>query len=191
MQGSKGDFDGIVMYPTCTSDTDGDGIVNQFDLDSDNDGIADNIEAQNTFGYIAPTGLDTDGDGLDNAYEGAAGNAGLTPYNFDGDAQSQIIWTLQTPDNDGASDTAEAGITLSGKWTRTATALTTRSDTNDALFGIVNPKPDGSGCDCFREPRFDKLPDRKERPVRLADLGWRAGLLDCRCAGATEKLGIR
>ena len=84
MQGSKGDFDGIVMYPTCTSDTDGDGIVNQFDLDSDNDGIADNIEAQNTFGYIAPTGLDTDGDGLDNAYEGTAGNAGLTPYNFDG-----------------------------------------------------------------------------------------------------------
>lgn len=38
-------------------DTDGDGLINCFDLDSDNDGIPDNVEAQTTTGYIAPSGI--------------------------------------------------------------------------------------------------------------------------------------
>ena len=37
-------------------DTDSDGIFNHLDLDSDNDGIPDNVEAQTTAGYIAPSG---------------------------------------------------------------------------------------------------------------------------------------
>ncbi len=37
------------------NDTDGDGLLNQMDLDSDNDGIPDNVEAQTTTGYIAPS----------------------------------------------------------------------------------------------------------------------------------------
>ena len=53
------------------------------DIDSDDDGIPDNVEAQTTNGYIAPTGLDDDNDGLDNAYEGS-GDEGLTPVNTDG-----------------------------------------------------------------------------------------------------------
>ncbi|MCT4706605.1 tandem-95 repeat protein, partial [Enterobacteriaceae bacterium H16N7] len=51
------------------SDTDGDGRVNRLDLDSDNDGITDNVEAQTTAGYIAPSGIDANGDGLDDAYD--------------------------------------------------------------------------------------------------------------------------
>ena len=48
----------------------------QFDLDSDNDGITDNVEAQTTAGYIAPSGTgagitDVDHDGIDDAYDGA------------------------------------------------------------------------------------------------------------------------
>jgi len=53
-------------------DFDGDGIINSLDIDSDNDGITDNVEAQTTAGYIAPSGvggtpafLDANGDGLD------------------------------------------------------------------------------------------------------------------------------
>ena len=46
-------------------DFDLDGILNTFDLDSDNDGIPDNIEAQTTLGYIAPgTFTDTNSNGV-------------------------------------------------------------------------------------------------------------------------------
>ena len=61
-------------------DFDGDGVANHLDLDSDNDGIPDNIEAQSTTGYIAPDGV-VDADGVDTAYTG-----GLTPVNTDGAA---------------------------------------------------------------------------------------------------------
>ncbi|MCK0130550.1 FG-GAP-like repeat-containing protein, partial [Flavobacteriaceae bacterium F08102] len=42
---------------------DGDGIPNHRDLDSDGDGIPDNIEAQTTLGYTAPSGA-VDGNGV-------------------------------------------------------------------------------------------------------------------------------
>ena len=45
--------------------SDGDGVDDYLDLDSDNDGIADAIEAQPTAGYNSPSiGTDTDGDGV-------------------------------------------------------------------------------------------------------------------------------
>lgn len=52
------------------ADTDQDGVLDYRDLDSDNDGITDNVEAQSTAGYIAPSGVDADNDGLDDAYIG-------------------------------------------------------------------------------------------------------------------------
>lgn len=87
-----------------TTDTDGDGIADHLDLDSDNDGITDNVEAQTTDGYIAPTGIDSDGDGLDDAYEAAGG---LSPVDTDGDGIADYLDT--DSDNDGISDTDEAG----------------------------------------------------------------------------------
>lgn len=87
-------------------DTDGDGIPNYKDLDSDNDGIPDNIEAQTTVGYIAPNGV-YDGSGLDTAYSG-----GLTPVNSD-NSDDAVDYLDLNSDNDGASDTEEADITLS------------------------------------------------------------------------------
>ncbi|WP_299849546.1 Hint domain-containing protein [uncultured Roseovarius sp.] len=86
-----------------TRDTDGDGIADHLDLDSDNDGITDNVEAQTTAGYTAPTGTDSDGDGLDDAYEGS----GLTPVDTDGDGIADFIDT--DSDNDGIDDVDEAG----------------------------------------------------------------------------------
>ncbi|MDA8686366.1 MSCRAMM family adhesin SdrC [Robiginitalea sp.] len=85
-------------------DTDQDGIPDYLDLDSDNDGIPDNIEAQSTFGYLAPIGVDSDGDGLDNSYEGS-GAEGLTPQNTDG-ADRPDYRDLDT-DNDWVPDNNE------------------------------------------------------------------------------------
>ncbi len=93
----------------CTTvDTDGDGIPNYQDLDSDGDGIPDNVEAQTSTGYTAPSGSDSDNDGLDNAYE----TGGLSAIDTDGDGTPDFMDT--DSDDDGTSDTSEATLTLSG-----------------------------------------------------------------------------
>ena len=92
---------------TMECDTDGDGIPNHRDLDSDGDGIPDNVETQTSLGYIAPSNNDSNNDGLDNAYGG-----GLSPIDSDGDDIPDFLDT--DSDNDGISDTQEAGLTLSG-----------------------------------------------------------------------------
>ena len=74
------------------------------DIDSDNDGIPDNIEAQTTAGYITPEGADDDQDGLDNAYEGS-GDEGITPENTDGGDEPDYR-DLDT-DNDTVADNNE------------------------------------------------------------------------------------
>ncbi|WP_293296675.1 PA14 domain-containing protein [Allomuricauda sp.] len=93
----------------CTTvDTDGDGIPNYQDLDSDGDGIPDNVEAQTSTGYTAPSGNDTDNNGLDDAYE----SSGLSAIDTDGDGTPDFLDT--DSDNDGTGDTTEASLTLSG-----------------------------------------------------------------------------
>ncbi|WP_421801115.1 PA14 domain-containing protein [Flagellimonas sp.] len=93
----------------CTTvDTDGDGIPNYQDLDSDGDGIPDNVEAQTSTSYTAPSGSDSDNDGLDNAYE----TGGLTAIDTDSDGTPDFLDT--DSDDDGTSDTSEAALTLSG-----------------------------------------------------------------------------
>ena len=93
----------------CTTvDTDGDGIPNYQDLDSDGDGIPDNVEAQTSLNYIAPSGIDANNNGLDDAYE----SSGITPVDTDGDGAPDFM-DLDS-DNDGTSDTTEAVLTLSG-----------------------------------------------------------------------------
>ena len=44
-------------------------MPNWLDIDADNDGLPDNIEAQSTSGYTAPSGVDVDSDVLDDAYD--------------------------------------------------------------------------------------------------------------------------
>ena len=90
-------------------DTDGDGITDDLDLDSDNDGIPDNVEAQSTGNYTAPSGTDADGDGLDDAYDqntsGVSGSIGLIPPDKDGDNYADFVDT--DTDNDGYGDCEE------------------------------------------------------------------------------------
>ncbi|SFW69095.1 hypothetical protein SAMN05660313_03459, partial [Cellulophaga fucicola] len=87
------------------TDTDGDSHPDFRDIDSDNDGIIDNVEAQTTDDYIAPSGKDTDCDGLDNAYESCPG-IGLYPVDTDDDKNPDFRDI--DSDNDGIVDNVEA-----------------------------------------------------------------------------------
>jgi len=124
-------------YPT--ADVDGDAILNAWDLDSDNDGIPDLVEAGGA--DVDGNGqvdnfTDSDSDGFSNQYDadtnndGVAGDAGTNPlivtgpdaggdgrpdnYNegdFDGDGILNI-YDLDS-DNDGILDIVEAGLAAS------------------------------------------------------------------------------
>ena len=110
---SIGNVDGNVQPEF---DADGDNIPNAYDLDSDNDGISDNVEAQSTLGYIPSTG-NVDANGIDIAYgdgiditevinsDGVLVTNDAVPDYLDSDS-----------DNDGESDTSEVfgGTTASG-----------------------------------------------------------------------------
>ena len=95
----------------------GDGVAfgggNRLDIDSDNDGITDNVEAQATDNYIAPSGVDLDQDGLDDAYDAnigstdAALSTGLTPVDSDGDGFADYVDF--NSDNDELTDAEERG----------------------------------------------------------------------------------
>jgi hypothetical protein len=90
--------------------TDGVGPANYLDIDSDNDGITDNVEAQSTTSYKVPTDKDKDGDGINDIYEttpqiGVYGGGGLTAYDRDGDTTPDYRDT--DTDNDGVPDRNE------------------------------------------------------------------------------------
>lgn len=95
-------------YGDGCEDTDSDGIEDYLDLDSDGDGIPDNVEAQTTLAYTPPSNADGNNDGLDDTY----GPNGLIPVDSDSDTTPDYMDT--DSDNEGADDTTEAGITLSG-----------------------------------------------------------------------------
>jgi hypothetical protein len=90
--------------------TDGVGAANYLDIDSDNDGITDNVEAQSTTSYKVPTDKDKDGDGINDIFEttgqiGTYGGGGLTPFDKDGDTTPDYRDT--DTDNDGVPDRNE------------------------------------------------------------------------------------
>jgi hypothetical protein len=94
-------------------DTDGDRIINQFDLDSDNDGIPDVVESygvdNNGDGRI-DNYSDTDNDGLsqnvDLSNVGETGSVGLGEPDLDGDGIPNYL--DKDSDNDGIPDIIEA-----------------------------------------------------------------------------------
>lgn len=86
--------------------TDGLSGPDYLDIDSDNDGIPDNVEGQASADYIAPVANDADGDGLDDAYDPDASGTSIQPVNTDGTDSPDYIDT--DADNDGESDLIEA-----------------------------------------------------------------------------------
>jgi hypothetical protein len=92
------EFDRVVE----PKDSDGDGLSDHLDLDADNDGIPDNIEAQTTASYVKPSGT-TDANGVDTAYSG-----GLSPVDTDSDGTPDILDF--DSDNDNISDRNESYV---------------------------------------------------------------------------------
>ena len=91
-------------------DTDGDGVPDYLDIDSDDDGILDNVEAQTTADFIPVCTNDSDGNGLDDHYENHPGSGeGLTPVDTDGDTHPDFRDI--DSDNDGILDNVEAQTT--------------------------------------------------------------------------------
>ena len=117
---------------------DGTGRANGYDIDSDDDGIPDNIEGLATANYLLPAYVDTDGDGIDNSYDdiNGYGGKGINPVNTDGDAYPDYL-DLDT-DGDGAIDRIEGNDFNFNKL----------PDDNVTLTGIDT---DGDGLD----DRFD------------------------------------
>ncbi len=99
-----------INYTIPESADDTDTILNFLDLDSDGDGIPDNIEAQATISYVAPGGNDTDHNGVDDNYD--TNGTWLNPPNTDGVDNPDYLDT--DSDNEAGNDTVEAGFALSG-----------------------------------------------------------------------------
>ncbi|MEQ9187248.1 MAG: T9SS type A sorting domain-containing protein [Cryomorphaceae bacterium] len=88
--GADGGGDGAPdTYPN--SNFDSDGNYNALDIDSDNDGITDNIEGQTSSGYVAPSGNDTDGDGIDDSYDPTNSGTYTVPTDTDSDGDPDYL----------------------------------------------------------------------------------------------------
>ncbi|MDO6493074.1 Ig-like domain-containing protein [Cellulophaga sp. 2_MG-2023] len=101
------DADNGGSFTNIPENTDGGTNPDYLDLDSDDDGIIDNIEWQSTSNYIPPS-ADGDGNGLADNYETSSGS-GISinqPANSDG-ADSPDFRDLDS-DNDGLTDYVEA-----------------------------------------------------------------------------------
>lgn len=87
--------------------TDGTGRSNPYDIDSDDDGIPDNVEGLTTLGYLLPGTTDTDNDGLINTYDNFAGfgGDGIHPVDTDGDGIPDYMDS--DTDSDGLIDRIE------------------------------------------------------------------------------------
>jgi uncharacterized repeat protein (TIGR01451 family) len=98
----------LAALPTLTlPNTDGVGRTNPYDIDSDEDGIPDNVEGLTTLGYLLPAYADTDGDGLDNSYDNfnGFGGDGIHPCDIDGDTVPDYLDS--DTDGDGLIDRVE------------------------------------------------------------------------------------
>jgi hypothetical protein len=132
------------------------------DLDSDDDGVTDNVEAQTTAGYVAPSGTDSDGNGLDDAYESSPGaGEGLTPVDTDGDDTPDHLDA--DSDNDGLQDVAERG---DGQ--PVSVTATTDSD-GDGLLDIFEGSNALDGFDANDENRSTDTLNLRGVPGLLPD----------------------
>ncbi|MFD0990733.1 LamG-like jellyroll fold domain-containing protein [Mariniflexile jejuense] len=95
-------------------DRDGDTYFDYIDIDSDDDGIPDNVEAQPTIGYVPPSGLgaaitDTNNNGLDDVYDPSLGGINLMNL-VDTDGDGIYDYLDLDSDNDNIPDIQENGM---------------------------------------------------------------------------------
>ena len=138
-------------------------MPNSLDLDSDNDGITDNVEAQTTADYIAPSGVggtaafsDSNQDGLDDNFDagviagGAHTGMGLNPVDTDSGlatADGVADFLDLDSDNDGLEDATERGTPgPATAQTGVVSAQTTDADA-DGLLDIYESTDATDGFD--------------------------------------------
>lgn len=120
--------------------TDGIGNPNYLDIDSDDDGIPDNIEGMSTAGYLLPVLTDTDGDGLVNTYDNINGFGGTGVLIYDHDGDGTPDYRDPDTDADGQADIIEGNdFNL--------------NNVMDDLVTLTGLDTDGDGLD----NRFDSL----------------------------------
>lgn len=174
LTGTDTDADGLPnSYPNANSD--GTGFPNFMDIDSDDDGITDNTEAQATTSFITYTTTDSDGDGILNIFDNTTGFSGngLVPVdtdfdctpdyldsNSDEDFESDIIEGHDT-NGDGVVNGSDSPSADSGLFTGTDTdgdGLDDGFDNDDATFNATN-----SSLQPTSHPIADGLFDRDWR----------------------------
>ena len=101
------DIDNGGTFTNSPENSDSDSYPDYLDLDSDNDGIIDNIEWQATSGYRIPF-PDTDGNGLADNYETAPGSGQSINEPENTDHQDSPDFRDSDSDDDGISDYIEA-----------------------------------------------------------------------------------
>ncbi|GAA4966284.1 LamG domain-containing protein [Algibacter aquimarinus] len=106
-------------------DSDRDGYLNTLDIDSDNDGIPDNVEGQTTLGYLPPSGSIDSSTGIYTNY-----GTGIIPVDTDGD--NLIDMFDSDSDNDGTPDIEENGMA------NTISGIDTDNDGLDDTFETTN-----------------------------------------------------
>ncbi|WP_421803323.1 hypothetical protein [Flagellimonas sp.] len=110
------------LFASAICDTDGDGISNEFDLDSDNDGIYDIVESgvlnesgvadSNNDGRIDGATSSSGSNGLFNAIEDVDTEYAIPSYSIlDSDADGSYDAYVLDADGDGCNDVREAGFT--------------------------------------------------------------------------------
>ena len=129
--------------------TDASGRPNVYDIDSDNDGIPDNVEGRATLAYALPSGLDSDGDGIDNSYDNTVGfgGNGTIPYDRDGDTTPDYLDS--DTDNDGQDDIIEGNdFNFNGASDDlvTLTGIDTDGDGLDDRFDNNNSSAEGTSA---------------------------------------------
>ena len=145
--------DNTAANPLPNPDTDGDGIVNAQDLDSDNDGITDVTEAGGTDANgdgILDGYVDTDGDGWNDVADANNGGTSLPTPDTDGDGHNDYV-DLDS-DNDGIPDVIEAGGTdtngdgiIDGFTDTDGDGLSDNVDPDNGGTPLPNPDTDGDG----------------------------------------------
>ena len=141
--GTHGWSQTVDAMPTLINrNTDTNGNPDYLDIDSDDDGIPDNIEGMSTAGYLLPALTDTDGDGIVNMYDNLPagyGGSGIFVYDHDGDGLPDYR-DLDT-DADGQPDIVEGNdfnLNDIADDLVTLTGLDTDNDGLDNRFDSLN-----------------------------------------------------
>ncbi len=161
-------------YPNKNADSNG--LPNYSDVDSDDDGITDNTEAQATGSHISYTATQTDSDGVPDVYDnttGTWGANGLVPIDTDFDCIPDYLDTNSDDDSENDSieghDTNGDGVVNGSDSPNADTGLFIGTDTdgdglddgfdnNDATFSSTN-----ASLQATSHPIFDGLYDRDWR----------------------------